>query len=191
MISKEEIDKTDFHGFLSRKSTITPRLEYALRLTDNTLKELRKERHRLSKNNQNVFADCSDLKQSELGPINQEKILHFVIDSLNLIKRNLQNLSGIESLPKSLPPLIPTIRTLSAQLFSHFPTHSQNLIDLSLVLGGILMDSATLTGARFDFHQTNKESTTLLDEVKLMVDSKINKQYPNLSILKAENTWTF
>ena len=40
-----------------------------------------------------------------------------------------------------------------------------------------MLDSAVLTIARFDFSQSNNKSSTLLDEVKLMVDSKLCKQY--------------
>jgi len=50
------------------------------------------------------------------------------------------------------------------------------------------LDSAALTTARFDFIQSNQESATLLDKVKLMADSKLSKQYPNLDFFKLCNT---
>jgi hypothetical protein len=70
------------------------------------------------------------------------------------------------------------IRTISAKLFALFPLTSQKLSELSVHLGSIVLDSATLTKARFDFSKSNHVSSTLLDEVKLMADSKLNKQYP-------------
>jgi hypothetical protein len=48
------------------------------------------------------------------------------------------------------------------------------------------MDSATITEAKFDFGESNRESQRILDEAKLIVDSKINKQYPNLDLAKSE-----
>jgi len=54
-----------------------------------------------------------------------------------------------------------------------------------------VLDSATLTKARFDFSQCNEESSSLLNEVKLIVDSKINKQYPNLDFFKLCDTWQY
>ena len=45
-----------------------------------------------------------------------------------------------------------------------------------------------LTTASFDFSQSNNESSTSLNEVKLMVDSKLSKQYPNLDFFKLCNT---
>ncbi len=80
------------------------------------------------------------------------------------------------------------IRTVSAQLFDIIPNCSRRLSELSVHLGSIVLDSAALTKARFDFSQSNKESSTLLNEVKLMVDSKISKQYPNLDFFKVCNT---
>ena len=77
------------------------------------------------------------------------------------------------------------IRTISAQLYEILPECSQKLSELSVHLGSIVLDSATLTKARFDFSLSNEESALLLDEVKLMVDSKISKQYPNLDFFKA------
>jgi hypothetical protein len=87
-----------------------------------------------------------------------------------------------------LPSSIPLIRTISAQLFDILPNCSQKLSELSVHLGSIVLDSAALTTARFDFIQSNQESAILLDKVKLMVDSKLSKQYPNLDFFKLCNT---
>jgi len=76
------------------------------------------------------------------------------------------------------------IRTVSAQLFDVIPHCSQKLAELSVQLGSIVLDSAALTKARFDFSHSNEESASILDEVKLMADSKLCKQYPNLDFLK-------
>jgi len=94
----------------------------------------------------------------------------------------------VNSIPVILPATIPMIRTISAQLFDIDTNCSQKLSELSVNLGSIVLDSAALTQARFDFSQSNYESSTILNEVKLMVDSKISKQYPNLDFFKAFNT---
>ena len=67
------------------------------------------------------------------------------------------------------------------------PESSQNLCELSSVLGSVLVDSGTITEARFDFRASNDESNILLDKAKLIVDSKLSKQYPNLDFFKAKN----
>ena len=64
----------------------------------------------------------------------------------------------------------------------------KKLSELSVHLGSIILDSAALTKARFDFSKSNHMSTILLDEVKLMADSKLNKQYPLVDFSKLFNT---
>ena len=97
-------------------------------------------------------------------------------------------ISNISSIPEILPSSIPMIRTVSAQLFEFIPNCSQKLSEISVHLGSIVIDSAALTTARFDFSQSNYESSFNLNKVKLMVDSKLSKQYPNLDFLKLCNT---
>ena len=84
--------------------------------------------------------------------------------------------------------MVHMIRTISAQLVDIHPESSQQLSELSVQLGSIVLDSATITKAQFDFSQSNLESSILLDEVKLMVDSKLSKQYPHLDFFKVSDT---
>ena len=97
-------------------------------------------------------------------------------------------MSGVNSIHEVFPITISLIRTVSAQLFDIIPNCSQKLSELSAHLGIIVLDSAALTKARFDCSPSNEESSSLLNEVKLMVDSKISKQYPNLDFFKVCNT---
>ena len=92
----------------------------------------------------------------------------------------MQSVSGIDSIPKNFPSMVPILRTVSAQLVDIHPESSQQLSELSVHLGSIVLDSAAITKAQFDFGHSGRESSILLDEVKLMVDSKINKQYAHL-----------
>jgi len=116
---------------------------------------------------------------------------HLVVFSLEIllhVKKKVGEISHVGSIPKVLPSSIPMIRTVSAQLFDVMPSCSQKLSEISVHLGSIVIDSAALTTARFDFSHSNTESATLLNEVKLMADCKLNKQYPNLDFLKLCNT---
>ena len=65
----------------------------------------------------------------------------------------------MNNIPEVLPTIIPLIRTVSAQLFDIVPNCSQKLSELSVHLGSIVLDSAVLTKARFDFSQSNEESS--------------------------------
>jgi hypothetical protein len=60
------------------------------------------------------------------------------------------------------------------------PAMDFQLGELSLLLGGIIIDAAHLASLTLDFSKANEVSSRLLDEAKLIANSKIYKQFPNL-----------
>ena len=142
----------------------------------------------MKKSNKSLVVDFDETNDTHLKAIKLEQTMTFSLEILSQIKKRTGRISDVNSIPEVLPPTIPLIRTVSAQLFDIVPHCSQKLSELSVHLGSILLDSAALTKARFDFSQSNEESSTLLNEVKLMVDSKISKQYPKLNFFKTYNT---
>ena len=168
--------------------TLIPRLEYSENLLDEIVDILKKKRRDLKKSNKSLVTDFDETNTTHLKAIELERIISFSLETLSQIKKRIKRISDVNSIPEILPAIIPMIRTVSAQLFDIDPHCSQKLSELSVHLGSIVLDSATLTKARFDFSQLNEESSTLLNEVKLMVDSKISKQYPNLDFFKVCNT---
>ena len=173
---------------ISYSVTLVPRLQYSLNLLDAIIDILESKRNDLKKLNNDLKADFDENDESHYNAIKLEKTVLFSLDILLHIKKTTGCISGVSSIPKVLPSSIPIIRTISAKLFDIMPNCSQKLSELSVHLGSIVLDSAALTTARFDFIQSNKESTILLDKVKLMVDSKLCKQYPNLNFFKSCNT---
>ena len=166
-------------------------MEYSINLLDDIVMILKKKRYDLKKSNRSLVDDFDETDNSHLRAIELERIMAFSLEILSQIKKRTGRISGINNITEVLPTIIPLIRTVSAQLFDIIPNCSQKLSELSVHLGSIVLDSAVLTKARFDFSQSNEESSDLLNEVKLMVDSKISKQYPNLDFFKAHNTWQF
>jgi len=164
--------------------TIIPRLQYSNRLLDGIVGVLENKRNELQKLNR-FLSDLND--GSIIRTLDSEKSISFSLEILNHIKKRLDSVSGVNSIPELLPLIIPMVRTVSAQLFSIEPICSQKLCELSVHLGSIVLDSAIITRARFDFSHSNEESLLILDEVKLIVDSKINKRYPNLDSFKSCN----
>jgi len=173
---------------ISHSVTLVPRLEYSINLLDDIIEILKKKRRDLKKLNRSLIVDFDETDITHLKAIDLERIMAFSLEILSQIKKRTERISSVNSIPQVLPTIIPLIRTISAQLFDIVPNCSQKLSELSVHLGSIVLDSAVLTKARFDFSQSNEESSTLLNEVKLMVDSKINKQYPNLDFFKVCNT---
>lgn len=165
--------------------TIVPRLDYSNGLLCGIIGILKKKRSEIKKSNKFILKECNFDDKNCQKALNIEKTISFSIEILSQIQKRTGMISGITSIPEILPSAIPMIRTISAQLYEILPECSQKLSELSVHLGSIVLDSATLTKARFDFSLSNEESALLLDEVKLMVDSKISKQYPNLDFFKA------
>ena len=181
MLVKRNV-KTIENETISNSVTLVPRLEYSITLLDEIVGILKKKRNDLKKLNKDLVNDYDDA--SFLKGIELERIVAFSLETLFQIKKRTGTISSVNSIPEILLSSIPMIRTVSAQLFDVVPNCSQKLSELSVHLGSIVLDSAALTKARFDFNQSNEESSASLDKVKLMVDSKISKQYPNLNFFK-------
>ncbi len=187
MLVKCDINTLEYAN-ISHSVTLVPRLEYSKNLLDDIVEILKKKNHDLKKSNRSLVANFNETDSIHLKAIELERIMAFSLEILFQIKKRVKRIYGVSSIPQILPVTIPLIRTVSAQLFDIVPNCSHKLSELSVHLGSIVIDSAALTKARFDFSQSNEESSTLLNEVKLMVDSKISKQYPNLDFFKLCNT---
>jgi len=172
---------------ISHSVTLVPRLDYSMNLLNGIIEILEEKYDDLKESNKFLALDFDEYDKTHLNAIKLEQILIHSLDILLHIKQRTSCISGIHSIPEVLPVSIPMIRTVSAQLYRIIPHCSQKLSELSVHLGSIVLDSAVLTKARFDFSQSNEESSTILDEVKLMADSKLNKQYPNLDFSKLCN----
>ncbi|HJJ21082.1 MAG: hypothetical protein O2834_06435 [Crenarchaeota archaeon] len=167
--------------------TLVPRLSYSAHLLDNIIETLQGKRIELKTANQYLVTDFNYDEQSHLKSLKLEHLLVCSLEILDRIKNQIGSISGINSITELLPSSIPMIRIISAKLFVLFPNCSQLLSELSVHLGSIVLDSAVLTKARFDFSKSNHVCSTLLDEVKLMANSKLNKQYPLVDFFKLLN----
>ena len=172
----------------SHSVTLVPRLVYSVNLLNDIIEILQEKKIELKNVNQYLITDFDKDDKSHLKNIKLEHLVVYSLDILVKIKNQIGSISGINSIPEILPSSIPMIRIVSAELFVLFPMYSQKLSELSVHLGSIVLDSAALTKARFNFSKSNHISTILLDEVKLMVDSKLNKQYPLVDFSKLFNT---
>lgn len=165
---------------ISQTRTIIPRLYYSNNLLGKIIGVLKNEKSKLKKSNKLLLTQYEDQDPTCIRAIDLERTVSFSIEILYYIQKRIGSVSRIDEIPKTFPSLVPMIRTISAQLIDIVPESSQHLSELSVHLGSITLDSATITTAQFDFSQSNIESSLMLDEVKLMVDSKISKQYPQL-----------
>lgn len=173
---------------ISHSVTLVPRLDYSVNLLDEIINVLEGEQLKLVNTNKELIHNFDDSNKLHVDSFKLEWLMTHSLEILLDVRRNMKRITNVGSIPEILPPSIPLVRTVSAQLFEIIPNCSRKLSEISVHLGSIVLDSAALTMARFDFSQTNHKSSTLLNEVKLMVDSKLNKQYPNLDFFKLCNT---
>ena len=171
----------------SHSVTLVPRLDYSVNLLNDVIEILQEKKIELKNVNQYLITDFDEDDKSHLKNIKLEHLVVYSLDILVKIKNQIGSISGINSIPEILPSSIPMIRIVSAKLFVLFPMYSQKLSELSVHLGSIVLDSAALTKARFNFSKSNHMSAMLLDEVKLMTDSKLNKRYPLVDFYKLFN----
>ena len=186
MLVNYSIDTIDSSN-ASHSVTLVPRLDYSVNLLENIIGALQEKRIELKNTNQYLVVDFDKDDQSHIKNIELEHLVVYSLEILIKIKNQIGSISGINSIPEILPSSIPMIRIISAKLFVVFPTYSQQLSELSVHLGSIVLDSAALTMARFDFSKSNHISEKLLDEVKLMAESKLSKQYPLVDFFKLFN----
>ncbi len=163
--------------------TIKPRLEYSVYLTQSIFDKLQKQWVLARKSNLKFYLQNDDAKEDyEFNKqVEYEGILTSAITAIKMIQKRLESISQISNITETISPMISILRTLNSNIYLTSPQISQDFIELSGILGSIAMDSGSLIEAKFDFKQTNLESKQILDEVNLIAESKIRKQYPNLN----------
>jgi hypothetical protein len=187
MLVKCSINSIEIEN-ISHSVTLVPRLEYSINILDDVIDILYDKQIQIKNSNQDLIHDFDESCTLHTDALKLEYLVTLSLEILLFVQKNMGRISNIGSIPAILPSSIPMIRTVSAQLFEFIPNCSQKLSEISVHLGSIVIDSAALTTARFDFSHSNHESSSNLNEVKLMVDSKLSKQYPNLDFLKSCNT---
>ena len=172
----------------SHSVTLVPRLNYSVHLLTDIIEILQEKRFELKNLNRYLVTDFNLDDKSHVKSITLEHLVVYSLEILLKIKNQIGSVSGINSIPEIFPSSIPVIRNTSAKLFVFSPICSQKLSELSVHLGSIALDSAALTKASFNFTKSNNISAILLDEVKLMANSKLNKQYPLVDFSKLLDT---
>ena len=170
---------------VTRASTLSPRLDYAAQLVGMILEALVQRKFELHTSNLSLYTKKKENTYASLEferQLNMELEIFRAVEALRQVRSHIDSVFGLGNIITVLAPTISIIRTIRARLLFLFPETDVALGELSLVLGGLMIDTGQLTGARLDFQEANHESTRLLDEAKLIADSKISKQFPNLDL---------
>ncbi len=188
MLVNYSLGPSDDFSIVSHSVTLVPRLEYSVNLLSEIIETLSEKKSEIKESNKDLASFFDEKDAAHLESLELERTCWYCHEVLYVVKKRASGINGITSLPEVLPSVIQMIRTISARLYEILPDCSQKLSELSVHLGSIVMDSAALTKARFDFRQSNEESASVLDKVKLMTNSKMCKSYPNVGFLKTCDT---
>ncbi|SHO47163.1 conserved hypothetical protein [Nitrosotalea sinensis] len=170
---------------LVRASTIKPRIDYATEIVDGLLDVLVQHKHDITQNNLELY------RQLKVNPVanttlekqvKYELELSYTVESLRQVRRSLDCVAGMGNVSTVLSPTVSIVRTIRSRLLALMPAMDFQLGELSLLLSGIIIDAAHLASLILDFSKANEASSRLLDEAKLIADSKICKQFPNLDL---------
>ena len=175
---------------ISSSVPLAPRLEYAIKTLDAVITTVSERTQQQRASNMSAVAMISsfdELDRSQISDIKLEYRLLFSLQVLLHVRERTQRISHISGIPEILLAAIPMIRTTSAQLFDVLPDCSGSLSEISMHLGSVVLDSAFLATTKFDLNESRSEISALHDQVKLIVNSKLNKQYPNLDSFGLDN----
>lgn len=164
--------------------SIKPRLEYCAYLVGSIMEKIQNEHSDIRASNFQTYSQNDDSVNKDPDfkkQVQAESSLACATEILEILRHRLKSISQFGDIAVIVSPLISIIRMMHSNIYSNMPQISHDLIELSTTLGSIVMDSGSLIEAKFDFKQTNLESTQILAEVNLIVESKIHKQYPNLN----------
>jgi hypothetical protein len=161
--------------------TITPRLEYSLYLANKITPKLQTQLNAIREANSKFYIKNEDLvaKNSEFrNQVRLEANLDCAIEIIRMVQNRLYLTTRLAEIHEILP-LVSLIRMANSMIYTIHDSY--DFVELSCTLGSIVIDSGSLVDATYDFKQANLESKHILAEVNLIVESKINKQYPNLN----------
>ena len=170
---------------ITRASTLKPRLDYAIELVDGIMEALNQKKFELGKNNLKLYQKTKENKHTLTEfkvQLHLESEISCVVESLRQVRRCIDSVFGLGNIILVLAPTISIVRTTRSQMLNVFPAADSQFGELSLILGGLIIDAGQLTSANLDFELANIESSRLLDEAKLIADSKIYKQFPQVDL---------
>lgn len=168
-----------------RASTIKPRLDYATKIVDETLEILTQKRNECNKSNMQLYKQSDGAVESLRKlqrRVEDELEMLYAIESLRQIRRSLDSIVGLGNVSTMMSPTISIVRVIRSRMLTLAPVIDFQLGELSLLISGVIIDAAHLAGSTLDFEVANGQSRRLLDEAKLIADSKINKLFPNLDL---------
>ena len=103
------------------------------------------------------------------------KILHFSKIAFEKLKTKLQAISNFGDIVNVLSPAMAVVKNIRASLIPCIPESEEELVNISELLGCILIDAGQVGGHIINFKVANEEAVRLLNEASLTAEEDIKK----------------
>lgn len=164
-------------------SGILTRLELATDALDCAIASIRGQVHDVHAHNRKLaprYDPCNEVHAKSMG---LEHAMSVMLEALDRARQRMVTPVTARQMPRTLLPALYVVRTAHMQLARDAaPECQRSLHDASAHLGGIILDAATISGSNLSLGRSNAEVSAIFDQAKLIVDSKLRKQYDKLEI---------
>jgi division protein CdvB (Snf7/Vps24/ESCRT-III family) len=103
------------------------------------------------------------------------KIVHFSKIAFEKLKNKLQGISNFGDIVNVLSPAMAVVKSIRACLVPCIPESEEELVNISELLGCILIDAGQVGGHIINFKVANEEAVRLLNEASLTAEEDIKK----------------
>lgn len=163
-------------GILARLELATDALDSAIASIRGQVRDIRARNRRLAPR----YDPCNEAHARSMG---LEHAMSVMLEVLGRARQRMVTPVTARQMPRILLPALCVVRTAHMQLARDTaPGCQRSLHDASAHLGGVILDAATISGSNLSLDRSNAEVSTIFDQAKLIVDSKLRKQYDKLEI---------
>ena len=163
-------------GILARLELATGALDSAIASVRGQVRDVRARNRRLAPR----YDPCNEVHAKSMG---LEHVMSVMLEALVRARRRMATPVTARQMPHVLLPALYVVRTAHMQLARDAaPECQRSLHDASAHLGGIILDAATISCSNLRLDRSNAEVSAIFDQAKLIVDSKLRKQYDKLEI---------
>ena len=163
-------------GILTRLELATAALDSAIASIRGQVRDVRARNRRLAPR----YDPCNEVHAKSMG---LEHAMSVMLEALDRARQRMVTPATARHMPRTLLPALYVVRTAHMQLARDAaPECQRSLHNASAHLGGIILDAATISGSNLSLDRSNAEVSAIFDQAKLIVDSKLRKQYDKLEI---------
>ena len=163
-------------GILARLELAAGALDSAIASVRGQVRDVRERNRRLAPR----YDPCNEVHARSMG---LEHVMSVMLEALGRARRRMATPVTARQMPNTLLPALYVVRTAHMQLARDAtPECQRSLHDASAHLGGVILDAATISCSELRLDRSNAEVSAIFDQAKLIVDSKLRKQYDKLEI---------